>query len=209
MTKGRVLLILILWAIQVLVIGVLLPMDWLDRQVQREQEMTAAWLGQNTTEIVVNRANDLFTSAFDDTGLIDASFRLVPTREEREASVGMEDLGAPAWPYVNERLQIMWLTVYQGISRLSMLMLWLPYFLPIILPALIHGWTIREIKKVSYGYASPVVYHSAAHSLVALIFLPLFYITIPIAVHPAFVLAWGIGFAVTVLALASNFQKQL
>lgn len=209
MTVGKVFLWLCLWILQIILVGVLVPNDWLEGQITSEREMTANWLGQDTLIDLVTSSDATFKSAFEDTGLIDASYTITPTRAQRDDSRGLEDLGDTLWPYVESRIEVMWFTVYQGVQRLSMIQLWIPYLLPMFIPAFIHGMCIREVKKVSYGYASPVVYHAALQVFMLLIFLPLFYISLPISIHPSMVLLWGIAISICFVFISSNIQKQV
>ena len=141
--------------------------------------------------------------------MIDASYTILPSYTQRANSTGLETLGDSMWPYVQSRIEVMWLTIYQAVQRFGVIALWAPYFLPILIPSLIHGYTVREIKKVSYGYASPVIYHAAGKTLIAALFLPLFYITLPIAIHPMLVMIWGVCVSLLMLALSANVQKQI
>lgn len=208
-THTKVFFWVLLWVLQIMLIGVVVPSDWLENQVEDERRMTFQWLGRDTVETMIEKADSSFESWFEQTGIVSASFAIIPTREQRENSTGMEDMGAGLWPYIEGRIRIMWITVYQGLQRLAMITMWLPYLLPAILPAIVHGLCVRAIKQVSYGYASPVVYHSAGHFMALLLVAPLFYVTAPISIHPAAVLVWGIALSFALLAMISNVQKTL
>lgn len=209
MSKGQVFFWILAWVMQVVLIGVVVPSDFIERQIDQEHEMIRNWLGSDTSDSLWVSSNDRFKSAFRDTGMIEASYALLPTYRQREESKGLETLGNSMWPYVQSRIEVMWLTIYQAVQRIGVIALWAPYFLPILVPSLIHGYTVREIKKVSYGYASPVIYHAAGKTLIAAMFLPLFYVSLPIAIHPMVVMAWGVSISLLILALSSNVQKQI
>lgn len=209
MTKSKVFIWTLVWLLQIALVGVLVPSDWLEEQITSERQMTANWLGRDTLVELVRQADAAFSSAFEETGMISASYAIIPSRQERANSAGLENLGSSIWPYVESRIQVMWVTIYQGAQRLSMIQLWLPYLLPLFIPAFIHGMCVREVKKVSYGYASPVVYHAALQVMMMLIFLPLFYVSLPISIHPAAVLVWGIALSICFVFISSNIQKQV
>lgn len=206
-THTKVLFWVFLWVLQILLIGVVVPGDWLEKQVEEERRMTFTWLGRETVEDMIEKTDENFESWFEQTGVVSASFALIPTREQRENSTGMQNMGSELWPYIEGRIRIMWVTVYQALQRLSMIAMWLPYLLPALLPAVVHGLCAREIKKVSYGYASPVVYHSAGHVIALLVVAPLFYVTAPFGIHPAAILFWGIALSFALLAMIANVQK--
>lgn len=209
MTKTRVLVWLIAWILQIVLVGVMLPSDFLQQQIESERRMMAEWMGMPAVNRLVTISNDTFDDSFVNTGAVAASYRLVPNREEKENSTGLSDLGGQTWSYIESRLEILWLTIYQAIQRFHTLALWFPYLLPIMIPAVIHGMCVRAIKKVSYGYASPVLYHSAGHALALVLMLPLFYITSPISIHPMAIFLWGIAVSITIVVMTSNVQKQI
>lgn len=208
-TRTKILFWSIAWLLQVILIGVMLPSNWLEKQVEAERQMTRDWMGSDTASQIIEQTNAWFNSWFRDTGAIEASYGLVPTEKQRAQSTGLESLGSSAWPYVEQRIQIAWLTVYQAMQRVSLSAMWLPYLLPLFIPAAIHGYCIRKIKQVSYGYASPVKYSAAGHAIAVLSVLPLFYITLPIGIHPAAIFVWASGVAVLIMVMISNLQKQL
>jgi len=209
MTKGRMLFWLIAWLIQIILIGSFLPSNFLQEQIISEREMTKNWMGIPTMDQLVTLSDASFNSKFVDTGAVKGSYRIIPNYEERMNSTGISDMGDGLWSYVGSRIEVFWLTIYQAVQRWNTLLMWLPYLLPIMIPAVVHGLCVREIKKVSYGYASPVVYHSAGHALAFILALPLFYITSPINIHPSAIFIWGVMFSLVVLTLTSNIQKQI
>lgn len=209
MTKGRIVFWLIAWVIQIVLIGSLLPGDFLQSQILDERKMTSDWMGLTTMTELVKSSDASFNSKFVDTGIVRGSYRIIPNHEEKMNSAGLNDLGDWLWNYVGSRIEVFWLTVYQAVQRWNTLMMWIPYLLPVFMPAVIHGLCVREVKKVSYGYASPVVYHSAGHALAFILALPLFYITSPISIHPAAIFVWSVMFSLVVLTLTSNIQKQI
>lgn len=208
-TQTKILFWSMAWLLQVVLIGVILPSNWLEKQVESEREMTRQWMGGETASQIIEQTNSRFNSWFKDTGAIEASYGLVPTQKQKEQSGGLESLGESAWPYVEERIQIAWLTVYQALQRVSLSVMWLPFLLPLFIPAGIHGYCVRKIKQVSYGYASPVKYSAAGHAIALLSVLPLFYITLPIGIHPAAIFVWAIGVAILIMVMIANLQKQI
>lgn len=209
MTESKFFIWTIIWLLQIILVGTLVPSNWLEQQITSERQMTADWLGSNALIDLVEKADSSFSSLFEETGMVAASYTIIPSRDEKEASSGLENLGNNIWPYIEGRIQVMWITIYQGVQRLAMIQLWIPYMLPLFIPAFIHGMCVREVKKVSYGYASPVVYHAALQMMMLLIFLPLFYISLPFSIHPSAVLYWGISLSICFIFLSSNLQKQI
>ncbi|KRW83734.1 DUF4400 domain-containing protein [Marinobacter sp. P4B1] len=209
MTKTRILVWVIAWILQIILVGVMLPSDFLQKQIENERRMMADWMGLPAVNKLVTLSNESFDNNFVNTGIVAASYRIVPSKDEIARSGGIEDLGGQTWSYVEGRLELFWLTVYQAIQRIKTLALWFPYLLPLMIPAVIHGMCVRAIKKVSYGYASPVLYHSAGHALALVLMLPLFYVTSPISIHPIAIFFWGVAVSITIVVMTSNVQKQI
>ncbi len=206
-----------LWAffivllLEIMIVGVFTPSDWLETSIRKERVMVNNWLGPTTTQALIERTNTLYKAMFVETGLVRASYRYyIPTEDERKHSLGMQTLGQRYFfPYVKTRIDVMWSAIYQSIQRMILLWLWMPYMLPLFVPAFIDGWQRRAIKKVTYGYASPVRYQTAFMLIVLLLAAIPFYLALPVAVTPLIVPAWAMALSGAVMLLSSNLQKKI
>ena len=196
--------------LEVLIVGVIAPSNWLHDAILDERIMVESWLGEDATINLVDNTNAIYSKFFVSTGLVKKSYGLIPTEEERKRSGGFDDLGRETFhPFAKERIDIMWSAIYQSIQRTALLLMWLPYALALFIPALIDGVSSRSIKKVTYGYASPVRYHTAFHAVILLFAAIPFYLALPIAVSPLLVPLWAAAISVSVMIMASNLQKQI
>lgn len=195
---------------EMLLFAMLLSPDSVVKHVQHEQELNRRFIGPTGEGHVYDQANRWFNSALVDTGVIAGSFSmLVPTEEQARNSGGLENLGAGVFPAVNRRLKTFWNGVYQSMYRISAITQWLPFLLPLFLPAAVDGLCIRERKKWLFGYASAVRYHSALHLLILCAMAVPVYAFSPIVVHPALIPVWGCCVALAILLLTSNIQKRI
>lgn len=204
----------ILWLLAVLLemllIALFVSASWVNAQIKEERSAIFSWLGKETTTNIIESTNNSYRYFFQATGLVEGSYEIfIPNKEQIQASAGMETLGKPVFVWFKERLDAFWITIYHSFQRLFTLLEWLPYMLPLLLPAVIDGAMQREIKKVTYGYASPVRYHTAFHLLLALIFLPFIYMFFPIAVTPIIIPIWALLLAIVLLVLSANIQKKI
>lgn len=210
MPRSRLMLFVVLLLIQLFVVGLLVPEDFLLRQVELERSQTAQWFGDEMAQHLVVSTNDRFERWFVDSGVIPAVHRhLVPTPEERAQEKGMDGIAETVFPYVESRLEILWTILYQSLQRAQLMAMWAPYMLPVLLPAFWHGFAMRRVKQLSYGYAAPNRFHLAALSLAFLCTLIPAYLMAPLAIPPSVIPLWGGAFAAAIVVLVSNLQKQL
>ena len=203
-------LLLIVLTIEVMAVGILTPNDWLHTSITNERDMVSDWLGEETTDNLIANTNKWYKTVFADTGLVKGSYGFIPNEEDREHSGGLGEFGRyDIFPAAKERIDVMWAAIYQSIQRMSLFILWSPYMLPLFIPAVIDGLSVRSIKKVSYGYASPVRYHTAFHFIMVLLASIPFYLALPFAVTPLVVPVWAAAFSFSVMLMLTNLQKQI
>lgn len=206
----KILIYILLVILETIAVALFFPVDFVFKEVAEEQVSVHDVLGRDLAEDVQRRSDSLFTKAFGDTGIVEASYNMmVPTDSQKQASRGMDKLGNDLWGWVASRLGAFWAQMYQAIYRFTLVLTWLPYTLPIVVPATVDGLVTREIKKRTAGYASPVRYHAATHTIILLIFAVPFYAMYPFSVSPWFAPTWTAALAITLAILTSNIQKRL
>jgi len=200
---------LVVLFIEIVAVGILTPNDWLRDSIHEERILVSDWLGEESTDSLITDTNDVYKYLFVDTNIIIGSYKIIPTKNDREKSKGIETLGSTIFPYVKERIDVMWSAIYQSIQRMSLFMMWVPYMLPLFIPAFIDGMSVRNVKKFTYGYASPVRYHTAYHFIVILLAAIPFYLAIPVSVTPLVVPLWAGLFSASVMLMMTNLQKKI
>src|SRR5690554_4489005 len=100
MSKNSFFLWTIVWLLQIALVGVLVPSNWLEGQISKERQMTADWLGRDTLLELVKSSDSTFASVFEETGMVAASYSIIPTHQQIDKSTGLETLGGGIWPYV-------------------------------------------------------------------------------------------------------------
>lgn len=78
-----------------------------------------------------------------------------------------------------------------------------PYLVAVALDALM----VRKIKFHTFGESSRVQFSIAAHVLIAMIFLPLIYLVVPIPTSPLAVPFWTLAMSVPLVMVISNTQR--
>lgn len=203
---------LVAWllVIEVLVILLLIPGDWINKTIQRELELMEKNLGYETRQWISNTAGDWYKTSMLDSGFYDAIYRtLIPTEDERKKSKGMEDMGQIWFAWVEGRIKSFTNVIYQFYMRLALLYSWAPYLLILFIPAVYDGLMSWKIKRTNFDYASPVVHRYSIRGALFLgvgLFIAFF---APIALNPM-VIPVAMMLCCVLLGLAlSNVQKRI
>lgn len=206
----RILLYLAVFMLELLLTVLIISPEFIRKELAEEQQHVANVLGPRVEHNLREEAAEHFRKAFVDTGVVRATYdTLIPTEDQRRRSVGMEELGSGTFVWLGERMRALWNSIYQMFYRFGVLWAWAPAILPLAIPAIVDGLSIREIKKMSYGYASPVRYHAMTHALVFLVMALPIYIAFPIAVSPMVIPIWAVLVCLALMIFTANVQKRL
>lgn len=203
-------ILLLIWILEIFLVGAFVRESWFVQHIQHETDNSIRWLGADTVKAVYRAADNIFESTFVETGLYDTSYELfIPSAEERRRSKGMESMGKEIFTQVDRRLDVMWIAAYQVIVRVLMLLLWAPYFVIILVPAIVDGVVVREIKKVNFGFSSPMFHRYAIYAIVMVLYLMLLTLFSPVQVAP---IVYPLAILIIVVAMnlmVANTHKRL
>ncbi len=204
------LLLLLIWIAEVLMLTALVADRYYKANLQYEEDRSQAWLGDKTYNAIRARGDLIFEDFFVASGLYDSSFELfIPSAEERRRSLGMEDMGRSLFHLVNERIALGWYAVHQVILRLLQFSLWVPFFLVGLIPSVVDGLAMRQVKKANMIAVSSVVHRLALYAFLALVYLVLMALFYPLPVSPLFYPLVAGGLALLMATLVANLQKNL
>lgn len=68
--------------------------------------------------------------------------------------------------------------------RLALFVIWLPWWAPMLLLSILHGYWNREIKKTDFGYTSPVKNRIARQIMYLCLMMTLVLFVLPISIEP-------------------------
>lgn len=106
-------------------------------------------------------------------------------------------------------IEVFWNLTYQSLQRIYALLELTPLALCLIIPCLIDGIVVRQIRISSFGYTSPLFYQ-LSFVAIALIFAGLLLIaTVPVALPFWVFVTWTLSLAWFVRSIASNTQKKI
>lgn len=186
--------------------------SYLIRMVEAEDRMNRDFYSDHVAEQAKARGDAWFTKAFIDTGLMMHTFDMfIPTADEvrRSEEAGLDaSFGQGIFAWWEGRLRAWWTLVWSTFTRISSVMLWLPYVALILVPFVVDGWAQRERRKHTFEFSSPV---KQRYAIMAIATIPLVFIavaTAPIAMHPG--VTPGVLFAIGLMLQTSiaNFMKR-
>jgi len=190
--------------------------DMLEVVLTNEVEKVQYWFGKDGANSIVKKTNSIYETAFVSTGLVETSFALTqasliseddPLFENR--SDGIINFTEHIQSWLNGRITAFWRVIYHAIVRLYIFVEWVPFIVLLTLPAVVEGLVRREIKKISFGYSSPVIYNAALQTLPFTIALPAIYLFLPMDSSPIIPLLWGVLMSGLQFFMFSNLQKRI
>jgi len=196
--------------LEFILICLLIPESFVKTQMREEVMDIADKLGQPTAEEVRTKTTDTFDKLFVRSGVYTTIHRMViPTEAERMRSVGMEDLGQGIFPYVEERLEAMWYSVTQVIMRVFHFMIWLPFLLLIIVPAILDGIYQRKIRISTFRHVSALRHRAGFQGVVTIVFGLFILAMMPFSIPTLLFPVVGVAIAFMVNMSITFTQKRL
>jgi len=200
--------LLLIWIVQATVIVLLVNAEWVQQQSVVEKERIARDVGEQRSASMMRRAQALYEGWFTETGIRQQTYRrLLPDPSQPRS--GVEGLAPWFFEWLKCRLDAFWALVFLGLCRAHLLLEWVPLLTASGAAAIIDGLVQRRIKRFNHALASADKYLMAKWGLTALLFVPLVYLSSPIAVTPLVVPAWGACLSLTCMLLVANAQHRI
>lgn len=203
---------MVLWLvmIQLAVLLVLIPSDLTQRAIEKETQYVQRSLGLHSQKWINDKAANWYQTSLIDSGVYESVYNhLIPTQAQKDASRGMEKMGGLWFDWVEGRLEAFGVIIYQFYTRLALLLMWLPYMLVLLIPALYDGAMTRKVKLTNFDYASPVVHRYSIRSVwviatgMSVLFLA------PIAIDPIYIPVALMVSCVLMGLAVGNLQKRI
>ena len=134
--QRSILLSLMIWLLEAVLVAALVSDDWLKTVQQTEDAMTVANLGKEKDAEIRNTAKRWFDRLFVKTGAKETVYRyFIPSEQERQRSLGFENVGRDSlFPFIAERIQVIWDGIFQAMRRLFLMLSWWPFLLSALIP---------------------------------------------------------------------------
>lgn len=111
--------------------------------------------------------------------------------------------------WVSSRVDALLDLAYWFYRRVALFILWLPWWIPMLALAMVHGSLDRAIKKTDFGYTSPVKNHLARQTVNLCLMATMIAFVLPFAIDPLiFPIFMAIATICTGIAIG-NIQKRI
>lgn len=203
-------MVLCILMIQLVVVLTLVPNDVTQRAIVKESEYVKRSLGTQSQQWIRSKATDWYQKSLIDSGAYESVYNhLIPSQEQIKKSKGIENMGAWWFRWVETRLEAIATLIYQFYTRLALLLMWLPYMLFLLVPALFDGAMTRKIKLTNFDYSSPVLHrYSIRGTWIIMTGMAVLFLA-PIAIDPIYIPIALMGSCVLIGLAIGNLQKRI
>lgn len=203
--------LLILGLLEIISISFLTNASQIQTEISKEVELARDWFGDTNTDNIITSSNDAFRKYFKDSGLVAWSYTITQTNDDQLTRAGgwLDRMGHAAFEWVDSRIDTFWDVVYMAVMRAEISTTWIYFSIPVLIPAVIDGIVVREIKKRTYGYTSSVKVQTVVQLLPFVLCIPIIYLLAPMAITPGMMLFWAVSFAIALHIYAANVQKKI
>ena len=113
------------------------------------------------------------------------------------------------FPFIAERIQVIWDGIYQAMRRFFLMLSWWPFLLSALMPFVSDGLARRKVKQSNFDYSSPLAHRYSFFALLGVLYLLLIGLTFPFPVQsPAMPVVCG-AIVVAVNVYLAYTQKRV
>lgn len=201
----------ILLVMELILLSALVPTDWSNRVREMEDRWLREAMGAEHAGLIVTAARSWYGAVFVDTGLVQGSYDLLlPDDASIRTTPELGKLaGSPLWPWIAERLDVVWQALYMAIRRLILLLAWWPFFAFVLVGAAIDGLLRRSIRQFGFDYPSPLAHRLAVRGMLWLGVLVTLGLLAPLPVSPLAVPVIGAVAGMALAVMVTQTQKRL
>ena len=200
----------LLFVIELSIVLLLVPGDWTKKAIDKEADYVQRSLGERSVSWIHNMAANWYRSIILEPQVLETAKEfLVPTEQERAKSRGIENMGVPFFEWWDGRIAAFGVLTYQILARLALALMWIPYIIILLIPALHDGYMTWRIKRTNFDYASPVVHRYSSRGIAALTAGLVVLFFLPIAIDPIVVPLVMMAVAILMGLSLGNLQKRI
>lgn len=206
MVKSHVKLWIIALFLMIFVMPALMSPSTSRERLDAEYRSSAAIFGAERVSIITARANGVFDAVVGGIG-IDRLIAAGYVKEKETRGVIAQGLNQEGSKMTNGYLQSMMYLLYGIFFRGSLMLQWLLYVGAFLFAAVVDGVTQRQIKQELFHMNAPIKFSIMFHTVVFIVFTPLAYLMLPVAVTPWFMPIWSIAIAYPLSKAIANAVK--
>lgn len=191
--------------------GFILPSNFIRRNADLEWQWVNESLGESTNTRIDAMAGTMYDVVVLGPALEEKlrAGALPTERARRSKSLINPQKREQIWDYYEERINVVFDTLYWFFRRLSLFIIWFPLWLPAIIISVRTGFLERDVKKSGFAHTSPTIQHHAFKAIGGAVFILLASFLLPLALPPV---AVPVLYGVVVLLIGiacSNMQKRI
>lgn len=177
-----------------------MPTNDIKDLIYQEQTQVIGVFGEEDTESIYQRADEIFTKLCIDSGL---------RSKLLDKKIGEKDFMAKQKVFAQERSRATLNYFYLIIARISHVITWLPFLLVILFFSGIDGLCMREIKKTNFDWVSPVKARYASRLTSFLFMLMFMNVMSPFGFTPYIIPLLCIPCVILISFSVRNIQKRI
>ncbi len=202
---------IVLFVMEFILLSALVPTEWSNRVRDQESAWMHQRLGPNTAEAIFKQSKAWSERLFVRSGLVAGSYDLLlPDQARIEHSPELGKLAdSPLWPWLRDRLDVIWQSIDPAVQRIVLLLAWWPFFAFALVGGILDGLLRRRIRQSGFDYPSPLAHRLAVGVLLWTGVLVSLGLLLPVAIPPLFVPLLGSLIAIAVGAMVTQTQKRV
>jgi len=111
------------------------------------------------------------------------------------------------FPFIAERIQVIWDGIYQAMRRFFLMLSWWPFLLSALMPFVSDGLARRKVKQSNFDFSSPLAHRYSFFALLGILYLLLVGLTFPFPLPPQAMPVACLAIALAVNVYLAHTQK--
>lgn len=195
----------------ILIIGIatLLPNKMIDKAQSLEMSMAEKLLTESDLGMILDRTNRLYIALVIDSGAKEAVADVFMPQGPQTVD-SFEEKASWWFRYLEQRGEALQKITYQMVFRVIMMGYWIPFFLVVLIPAVIAGMMRWNAKRYGFDYSSPFINKNSLKILTLGLIVMFLGVFLPAPLPPLLVSTILIAIVPTVVSLLiSNLPKRI
>ena len=190
-----------------LAVPAFLPPESAQARLTSEYDSSALIFGEQKVGDITQHANSAYQTVVGGLGLenlIESGYVKRKDVEDLQIAKGLNNVMSIT---TNRYLESMLLQIYGVFFRGALMLHWLVYVGVFLIAAIVDGAMQRKVKQELIQMNAPIKFALGLHAAIFMVFLPLAYLLLPIAVTPWFMPIWAVVIAYPMAKAIANAVK--
>lgn len=207
MVKSHLKLWIILLFLAIVAVPAILPPEMAEARLLSEYESSVEIFGAKRVDSITAGANGLYDVIVGGLGINKFIQTGYVKEKDTDKLIIAKKANKRAASFTNRYLQSMTLQIYGVFFRGNLMLQWLVYVGFFLCAVIVDGIMQRKIKQDLIQMNSPIQFAVSIHIVIAIIFTPIAYLLLPIAVTPWFMPIWTLVIALPLSKAIANAAK--